>query len=285
MVSVRRCESAVSAPAPACVSALMSRPQSSRRHRPTSLEMTSSSRPLQKRGTASPERGQIAADYQRPGHTAWDRPIRRGPEARAARCRAWARREGMRRGVRITVPTAPAVPGPARHVSRGPGRARCMLLAGAAGFGAQAAVLVRAGRCGAFVGAGFAGGGARGEDRAGDVGAVAGVRGQHGRGGVAQVRAVHVGADAPGELTDHALGQAGVRTRRTRPGAGDAWRCFPLYSGRASRGRPGPDRPGRWRACPWPCSYPSPPQERCRSGGPGGRVPTSAGPCRVGRTR
>src|SRR4051812_43872422 len=83
-------------------------------------------------------------------------------------------------------------------------------LAAPAGLGTDPAVLVHRGVACALVAARLAGGGAGLEHRAGEVGVVAGVPGQHPEGGVADVGAVGAGADALGQLGDHVLTQAGV---------------------------------------------------------------------------
>jgi hypothetical protein len=76
-------------------------------------------------------------------------------------------------------------------------------------------VLVHLGVLGALVTTGLACRGARLQDRASEVGVVAGVSGQHPARRVADVGAVEVGADARGQLGDHVLAEARVRAGRT----------------------------------------------------------------------
>ncbi|HVD52664.1 MAG TPA: hypothetical protein VNC13_00645 [Propionibacteriaceae bacterium] len=96
------------------------------------------------------------------------------------------------------------------------------LLATAAGFGADAAMLMHAGVGFAFCGAACAGDTAGLQEGSGDVGVVAGVPGQHRAGRGADVSAVQVGPDALRQLGDHVLAEAGVGARRTGFAASEA---------------------------------------------------------------
>src|SRR4029453_2262857 len=96
------------------------------------------------------------------------------------------------------------------------------LLATAAGFGADAAMLMHAGVGFAFCGAACAGDTAGLQEGSGDVGVVAGVPGQHRAGRAADVGAVQVGPDALRQLRNHVLAEAGVGARRTGFAASEA---------------------------------------------------------------
>ena len=97
-----------------------------------------------------------------------------------------------------------------------------MLDAYPADIRADSAVVVHASVAGAFVAAGLACRGARLQDRAGQVGVVAGVSRQHPTGGVAQISAVQVGTNALGQIGNHILAETGVCASGAYLGTGEA---------------------------------------------------------------
>jgi YceI-like domain len=97
------------------------------------------------------------------------------------------------------------------------------LLTTSAGLRADPAVFVHLGVPVALIGAGPAGSRAGLQHGAGEVGVVAGVPGQHPAGGVADVCAVQVGADALDQVGDPGLAQARVGARGTALGAVEAF--------------------------------------------------------------
>src|SRR4051812_385345 len=96
------------------------------------------------------------------------------------------------------------------------------LLAPTARVGADPAVLVHVRVPGALVPTGLARLGAGAEHRAGQLGVVRGLPGQDATGGLADVGAVEVAADASPHVGDRLLAEAGVRAGGARLGALDA---------------------------------------------------------------
>lgn len=84
------------------------------------------------------------------------------------------------------------------------------VFAAAARLGTDAAVFVHIGVAFTFIGAPFAGCRAGCQYGLGDMGVIPGVTGKDVSGGGADVRAVQIGADALGQLSDHVFTQTGI---------------------------------------------------------------------------